>query len=215
EIDMTRMSLTADNIRDGVIDMAKIWLRLNKEYSVGYRTVLVAGNDDMGGIVTWCADDINSYDVEFSAENELRHSADQQREDFLQAYQLGLFADERGIVSKEIKRRAWELFQTGEFSEVADIEDQQRKNAQYEVVQFQSGITPQEDQYADDEVHLEEHLKFALSQDYRLLKSKMPNWAALFDEHIAQHRAKIQQRIQQQQMQQMAMMQQANMQRGQ
>lgn len=215
EIDMTRMSLTADNIRDGVIDMAKIWLRLNKEYSVGYRTVLVAGNDDMGGIVTWCADDINSYDVEFSAENELRHSADQQREDFLQAYQLGLFTDERGIVSKEIKRKAWELFQTGEFSEVADIEDQQRKNAQYEVVQFQSGITPQEDQYADDEVHLEEHLKFALSQDYRLLKSKMPNWAALFDEHIAQHRAKIQQRVQQQQMQQMAMMQQANMQRGQ
>ena len=73
---MTRMSLTADNIRDGVIAMAKIWLRLNKEYSVGYRTVLVAGDDDMGGIVTWCSDDINSYDVEFTAENELRHSAD-------------------------------------------------------------------------------------------------------------------------------------------
>lgn len=215
EIDMTRMSLTADNIRDGVIEMAKIWLRLNKEYSVGYRTVLVAGDDDMGGIVTWCADDINSYDVEFTAENELRHSADQQREDFLQAFQLGLFTDDNGIVPKEIKRRAWELFQSGEFADVTDIDDQQRKNAQYEVVQFKSGIVPKEDQYADDTIHLEEHLKYALSNDYRVLRDKMPNWAKQLDQHIAEHRAKIQQKVQQQQMQQMAMMQQANMQRGQ
>lgn len=212
---MTRMSLTADNIRDGVIAMAKIWLRLNKEYSVGYRTVLVVGDDDMGGIVTWCSDDINSYDVEFTAENELRHSADKQREDFLQAFQLGLFADDRGVVSKEIKRQAWELFKTGELLDTMDLDEQQRKNARYEVVQLQNGIIPREDKYADDEIHLEEHLRFALSNDYRLMEEKMPNWAAQFDQHIAEHRAKIQEREQQKQMQQMAMMQQAQMQKGQ
>lgn len=205
EIDMTRMSLTADNIRDGVIQMAKIWLKLNKAYSIGYRTVLIAGDDDMAGIVTWCADDINSYDVEFSAENELRHSRDQQREDFVNALQMGLFTDDNGMISKDIKRKAWELFKAGNMEDVLDLEDQQRKNARYEITQFQNGIIPREDKYADDEIHLEEHLRFALSNDYRQMEAKMPNWAAQFDQHIAEHRAKIQQKQQAQQAEAMQM----------
>lgn len=203
EIDMTRMSLTADNIRDGVIQTAKIWLKLNKEYSIGYRTVLIAGDDDMAGIVTWCSDDINSYDVEFSAENELRHSRDQQREDFVNALQMGLFTDDNGMISKDIKRKAWDLFKTGNLEDVLDLEDQQRKNARYEVTLFQKGVIPRDDKYADDAIHLEEHLRFALSNDYRELESKMPNWAAVFDEHIEKHRANIAKKQQEQQMQMM------------
>lgn len=191
EIDMTRMSLTSDNIRGAVLEMARIWLRLNKEYSIGYRTMLIAGDDDIGGIWTWCADDINSYDVEFSADNELRYSADQQREDFLQAYQLGLFADERGVISDEIKRRAWEMFRAGKLADVTDIKDQQRKNAQREVIAFQNGKLPSDDKYADDEIHLEEHIRFVLGNDYRILKKRSPAWAAKLDEHIENHMRKI------------------------
>ena len=214
EIDMTRMSLTADNIRDGVIQTAKIWLKLNKAYSIGYRTVLIAGDDDMAGIVTWCSDDINSYDVEFTAENELRHSRDAQREDFVNALQMGLFTDDNGMISKEIKRKAWELFRTGNMEDVLDLEDQQRKNARYEVTMFQKGVVPRDDKYADDEIHLEEHLRFALSNDYRELESKMPNWAAVFDEHIAKHRANIERKQQEQQAQAMQMQMMQNNNRG-
>lgn len=209
EIDMTRMSLTADNIRDGVIQTAKIWLRLNKAYSTGYRTMLISGDDDMAGIVTWCADDINSYDVEFTAENELRHSKDQQRQDFVTALQMGLFTDDNGMISKDIKRRAWDLFKTGNMDDVLDLEDQQRKNARYEITLFQNGAIPEPGKYDDDEIHLEEHLRFALSNDYRIMCREMPNWAAQYDEHIEFHRAKIAQKQQEQQMQmQMQMLQQ-------
>lgn len=191
EIDMTRMSLTADNIRNAVIEMAKIWLRLNKEYSVGYRTMLIAGSDDMGGIWSWCADDINSYDVEFTAENELRYSADQQREDFMTAYQMGLFTDERGVVSEDMKRRAWELFRVGKLGDVRDIDDQQRKNAQREDRYFEDGVLPEDDKYADDAIHVEEHMRYALSNDFRLLKQRDPDWAAQMEAHIDRHMQKI------------------------
>lgn len=214
EIDMTRMSLTADNIRNAVIEMARIWLKLNKAYSVGYRTMLIAGDDDMGGIWTWCADDINSYDVEYEADNELRYSADQQREDFLQAFQLGLFADERGLVPEEIKRRAWEMFRAGKLADVTDIKDQQRKNAQREVVYFQNGVLPEEDKYADDDIHVEEHIRFALSNDYRLLKKRSPHWAAVFDQHIDEHMRKIAQREQKKQAQAAQMQQLSQAPRG-
>ena len=214
EIDMTRMSLTADNIRDGVMQTAKIWLKLNKEYYIGYRTVLISGSDDMSSIITWCADDINSYDVEFTAENELRHSKDQQRQDFMAALQMGLFTDDRGVITKDVKRKAWELFRLGDFENVLDVEDQQRRNARYETTMFQNGVIPDEDKYADDEIHLEEHIRFALSNDYRIMRKEMPNWAAQYDQHIAQHQQKIAQKQAQQQQQQMQMMMQQQAMKG-
>lgn len=189
EIDMTRMSLTADNIRDGVIEMAKLWLRINKAYSVGYRTLQITGSDEMGDVYTWCADDINSYDVEFAAENELRHSRDQQREDFLQAFQLGLFTDENGRIPQEIKRKAWELFRFGDMHDIMDIDDIQRKNAQRENAYLESGVIPEEiEPFDDSEIHLNEHVRYALSNDYRLFKQKNPEYARLFEEHINRHR---------------------------
>lgn len=194
EIDMTRMSLTGDNIREGVKKMAELWLRLNKEYSSGYRTLEIAGHDEMGSVWVWCADDINSYDVNFSAENEMRHSKDQQREDFLQAYQLGVFTDENGRVPQEVKRKIWDLLKVGSLYDVLDIEDLQRKNAQRECIYFESGVVPEEDKYGDDEIHLEEHLRYALSNDYRMMKKNAPEYAALFDAHIEEHQKKIAQR---------------------
>lgn len=205
EIDATRMSLTGDNVRSGVRDMAILWLRLNKEFSTGYRAMAIAGNDDMGGIWTWCAEDINSYDVEFSAENELRRSPEQQKEDFMQAMQMGLLADENGVVPKEVRRKAWELLKIGELHDVLEIEDLQRKNAQRECVYFESGVVPEDDKYGDDEIHLEEHLRYALSNDYRLLSKSSPEYAALFDAHIEKHRQKLAQRQQAAQMNAMRM----------
>jgi hypothetical protein len=205
EIDATRMSLTGDNVRSGVRDMAILWLRLNKAFSTGYRAMAIAGNDDMGGIWTWCAEDINSYDVEFSAENELRRSPEQQKEDFMQAMQMGLLADENGVVPKEVRRKAWELLKIGELHDVLEIEDLQRKNAQRECVYFESGVVPEDDKYGDDEIHLEEHLRYALSNDYRLLSKSSPEYAALFDAHIEKHRQKLAQRQQTAQMNAMRM----------
>lgn len=197
EIDMTRMSLTADNIRDGVIAMAKLWLRINKEYSVGYRTLQISGSDEMGDVYTWCADDINSYDIEFSAENELRHSRDQQREDFLQAFQLGLFTDENGRIPQEIKRRAWELFRFGDMHDIMDIDDIQRKNAQRENAYLESGVIPNEiEPFDDSEIHMNEHVRFVLSNDFRLFKQKNPEYAKLFEEHIKRHKELLEQQNQ-------------------
>lgn len=203
QIDSTRMSLTGDNIRDGVVAMAKIWLKLNKRYSVGYRTLQIVGADDIGYAATWSAEDINSYDVEFAAENELRHSKEQQRQDFLQAFQLGLFTDDNGRMSREFKRRAWELFRIGKLDDVLSMEELQQKYARRENSFLERGVIPQRTRYDDDMIHLEEHKRYAISMDYKLLSKNMPGFAAKFDEHIAVHEAEV--KKQQAQQMQMAM----------
>lgn len=207
QIDNTRMSLTADNIRDAVLAMAKIWLRLNKEYSSGYRTMQIAGQDDAGYVYTWCAEDINSYDVRYKAENELRHSKDQQRQDFIQALQIGAFTDENGRLMESAKQRARELFiGEGVTSDALTVDDLQRKNANRENVFLEQGVIPERYRYDDDAIHLEEHKKYALSMDYRMMSKYMPQYAQAFDAHIEAHEQAIAQRMAQQQQQMMQMM---------
>jgi len=203
QIDSTRMSLTGDNIRDGVVAMAKIWLKLNKRFSVGHRTLQIVGADDLGCAVTWSAEDINSYDVEFAAENELRHSKDQRRQDFLQAYELGLFTDDSGRMSREFKRKAWELFRIGSFDDAMSLDEIQQKAARRENTFFEQGVIPERGRYDDDMIHLEEHMRYALSMDYKLLAKNMPAFAAKFDYHIAVHQEEVKKK--QAQQMQMAM----------
>ena len=192
DIDSTRMSLTGDNIRDGVISMAKIWLMLNKRYSVGYRTLRITGTDDIGYAYTWSAEDINSFDVEYTAENELRHSKDAQRQDFLQAMQMGLFLDDNGRMSRDFKRKAWEMFRIGNMDDVMTIDELQQKYARRENAYLEQGVIPTRTQYDDDAIHLDEHKRYAISMDYKLLQRNMPEYAKKFDEHIATHEAEIQ-----------------------
>lgn len=214
QIDSTRMSLTGDSIRNAVLSMAQIWLRLNKAFGTGYRALMISGESDIGGVYTWCSDDINSFDVVYDAENELRHGKDQQRNDFVTAYNMGLLSPNNPNIDREYLERGRELFDiagaTGEYS----LAELQRQNAKREVSYLTSGVLPEEGKYDDDEIHLEEHLKFALSEDYRQLQKKAPQYIAMFDEHIERHRAKIRQKQAEAQVQAMQQAAMSNTQKG-
>lgn len=217
QIDSTRMSLTADNIRNGVLEMARIWLMLNKCYSDGYRVVMIAGQDDVGGVYTWCSEDINSYDITFSAENELRHSQDQKRQDFLNALSAGLLVGDDGRIDKRYIDIGLSLFGLDTASSSYTEADLQLKNANRENSYLESGVIPERGQYDDDEVHVEEHIKYALGADYRQLQHRAPEYCKMFDNHIADHRAKIKEKEdaeRQEAMAQAAQMQAMNTQKG-
>jgi hypothetical protein len=194
--------------------MAKIWLALNKEYSTGYRVLQIAGREDLASVYTWSAEDINSYDIEFAAENELRRSREQQKQDFAEAYQLGLFTDENGRMSQEFKRRAWELFRIGSLEDVMEMDDIQRKNARRENTFLDSGVIPQRNKYDDDRIHLEEHIKYALSVDFELFSRRTPEFAAEFDKHIELHRSVIAEKERSAQQQAAAMQMAVNQNKG-
>lgn len=199
QIDNTRMSLTADNIRDGVVQMAKIWLKLYKSYAAGYRVLRITGNEESGSVAVWTREDINSYDVEYTAENELRNSADQKKQDFLAAYQSGLFTDANGVNGQEVKRVGRELFLKGN-TETLSMDELQQKYARRENTYLSAGVIPKRGRYDNDEIHLDEHIRYAISREYQIFAEKMPEYAAMFDQHIAEHQQAVAQKQQQQQM---------------
>lgn len=196
QIDNTRLSLTSENMRNAVKELAVKWLHIYKRYAAGARVCNAVGANAVGGVMTWMADDINSFDIIFDTENELITSEETQRQRFIEAMQMGLFADENGTVPVEVREKIIEAMRINGYSQIMTQNREQMQNAQRENSFFESGVIPERYIYDDDELHLNEHLKYALQYRFRILRQKNPEYCELFDKHINEHKQAIERKKQ-------------------
>lgn len=194
DIDNTRLSLTAENMREGVRQLAIRWLHIYKTFCPTYRVADIVGVNNVGRIFVWSGDDINSDDVVYDTVNELVLSEEQQRQNFLQALQMGLFADENGQTPREFREKAIEMMRLGSYSQLMTLSDQQRSNACRENDFLLAGVVPSVYRYDDDEIHISEHTRFALQFRFKRFRDRSPALAEAFDRHIADHEARIAER---------------------
>ena len=187
EIDSTRMALTAENMRSGILNMSKMWLAICRKFCKPGYVLSATGNNDAAQVLTWCSEDINSFDVYFETENELKYSEENQKQAFLQAYNMGLFADENGKVPDRFKMRAVNLMHIGDYDSLMSEGELQSKRAKRENTLLLSGVIPETDVVDDDAVHLDEHRRFALQMRYDSLKRRRPDLAEGFERHCAEH----------------------------
>lgn len=188
-IDNTRLSLAGENMRAAVRRLAVIWLQIYKRYAGGYRALSIAGTNELSGVITWCADDINSFDIEYDTENELVISREAQKNAFIEAMQLGLFSDGQGQLSDTFKKRAVEALRLGGFCGIVDESELQLQNARRENSFFEQGIPSDVGIYDDHALHIDEHRRYALQMRTAVLRSKKPEYAALLDAHLSAHEA--------------------------
>ena len=194
EIDNTRISLSAENMRNMAKALAVVWLHIYKTFCRGYRVCNIVGENQLGNLLVWCSDEINSYDIVYDTVNELALSEEQQKENFLQAYQMGLFADERGVVPSEIKQKAIEALRVGTFTPTLSLNDEQSNNAKRENSFVEAGVIPVLDELDDDYIHLSEHKRYALQYRFRRMEKVMPEITKEFRNHIKAHEMRIAQR---------------------
>lgn len=188
EIDSTRMALCAENMRAGALATAKLWLRLYKEYCPGAMTLAVSGENRKGAVITWCSQDINTYDVYFELQNELRVSAEQRKAAFFEAYDRGLFADENGMVPAGIKAKAIALLQGAEAVTEPGESALQHSRAVRENNLFSvMGTVPELGALDDHAVHIEEHRRFALQAAFENILRRDKASGEAFLAHIAEH----------------------------
>ena len=187
EIDSTRMSLTGDHIRNSVKKLSILWLEIYKMYATTRRVVNYVGSNNIGKALVWCNEDINSFDVEYTTENELLMSEDAQKQRFFDAYNMGLFTDSEGRIPERVKQRALEFMKIGNYSDIMNINLLQMQAAQRENVFFENGVVPKVSELDEHEIHLEEHLRYALQMDFQVLKHKKPEYAGALEQHIRDH----------------------------
>lgn len=188
EIDNTRLSITGENIRAGILGLAKLWLEMYKTCASGYRVLKIAGSNDAGDVLVWCSDDINSYDVVYDAVNELIYSEESQRQNFISAYNMGLFADENGMLSESFKATALEKMKIGDFTSMLGIKELHRKKAERENALLRFGVLPVIDEIDDHALHVETHETLVLQLEYQTLKAENPELCEKFEEHIKLHK---------------------------
>ena len=182
-----------------------------KQFAPGYRVVNIVGSNDVGSALTWCSEDINSYDIKYDAENELKMSEEQQKENFLAAWEMGLFQDDNGRIDPAFKQKALELMKIGNYTGMTTEAEQHRKNARRENAFFERGVIPEVGEYDNHEIHTAEHRAYFLQMNFNVFKRKNPELAQMFLMHMKSHeqaKANIEAQIQQTMMLQQAMAQQ-------
>ncbi len=199
EIDNVRLSLTAENLREAVRQLAILWLHIYKKFVNSYRVANIVGVNQSGRLLIWTGDEINSDDVIFDSVNELVLSEEQQRQNFLQALQMGLFADDQGVTPREYREKAVEMMRLAPYSQMMTLNDHQKANAQRENDYLQAGVIPEIYEYDDDAIHVTEHTRFALQYKFKRFRSRSPELCAAFDRHIKDHENRIAQREKQNQ----------------
>lgn len=183
EQDDTRISLTADSLREAVRRIGKHILRLYKQFAQVPRMKRVTGENGEVELAAFSAGNIGSEDIVFDTLNEIEDTLSARRAMVYDLLKLGLFTDERGNMPSRTKSRLFEILGFGNWEEARDIDEVHRKKALKENIELErEDVVP--DVLDNHELHIEEHTKLCVS-------SRCSDNAAFRDRtaaHISKHR---------------------------
>lgn len=202
EQDDTRLSLTAENIKLCMLQNAKRWIRMYRQYARTERMVKSVGRDSRQDIVEWQGADLSSDDIYLESIGLLSETLAQRRQMVFDLLNTGLFNDpETGVISKEGRAKVFEMIELGDWESFADNDN---ASLHFDRAQRENRRMLQDEDVAimdfdDDVLHISRHNAFRLSSEYDELMEKDPQKALLFDSHVAEHLAALQTKAQQMQ----------------
>lgn len=190
EQDDTRLTLTAENVREAIRSLGIQWIRLYRQFATVPRLTRIAGQNagDVSSVI-WKGSDLTSDDVIVDTDNEMTNTPAQRKQLALELLQVGLFTDpDTGKMTRETRAKLLEIFELGNWESTIDIEELHTVRAQREAFEFESGKPPTLMQLDNHTLHASEHIKFALSSEFRKIYDTDPDRAKLWLDHIEQHK---------------------------
>lgn len=196
--DDTRLTSTAANIEQFMVDNGKQWLRLSKQFVLGPRILRIVGKNNLVEVIDWEGSDIQSDDVVVEPYSATAESPQQRREMVYGLLQAGLFNDpETGAPTKEMKAKIFEMLQFGNWETGDDEEELHLSRAERENHSLTEGSFVRVLSYDDHILHIARHNKYRLTADYEVLMSENPILDQTFDVHVQEHLYHMQQAMMQ------------------
>lgn len=162
EQDDTRISLTADSLREAVKNIGKQILRLYKQFAQIPRVKRVSGENGDVEVTAFSAGNINSEDIIFDTVNDIEDTLSARRAMVYDMLKFGLFTDEKGIMTARTKTKLFEILGFGNWEESRDVDEVHTKKALKENLELEvKDITP--DIFDNHKIHIEEHTKLCVS----------------------------------------------------
>lgn len=199
EQDDTRLSKTAEHVRDAVKDLGVIWLRLLRQFVTEQRVTRICGEDRDVQVKLWRGSDLTSDDVVIDTDNELSNTPAQRKNTALELFKAGLYSDPAtGQHTRQGRQMLMDAFNMGNYEDITNLDDLQRNEAQRENELNTEGTRPVISELDDTEIHIFEHTKYAYSAAFRELEKDKPEAAQRLLDHIKEHKAMQQQTAAQQ-----------------
>ena len=181
--DETRLSATTACIERAMKEMGRQVLRLYRQFAGTARLMTLTGENKKTQAYYFNASTLDVNDIQFES-NEVT-SPEERRATLLQLYNAGLLSDENGNISKENKNRILDAFGFGGYENARDISALHIAKATEENLDMKTGEVAA-DSYDDHALHIVEHTRFLLSDEFKRMKNK-DVVKARFIAHIEAH----------------------------
>jgi len=181
--DEARLSATVVCIERAMKEIGRQILRLYKQFAGTARLMTFTGENKKTQAYYFNASKLDVNDIQF--ESNEASSPEEKRSLLIQMYNAGLLSDEDGKVSKENKNRILEAFGFGGYENARDISALHIAKACEENLEMVSSETAV-DEYDDHELHIVEHIRFLLSEEFK--KKKDSKVKERITAHIRAHK---------------------------
>ncbi len=186
EQDNERLVVSAEAIRKSYIEIAKQIIRLYAQFLSGVKAVRHKDNEGKTKIIYVDKNNIVSDDAYIENENELLYSTTQKKEVIFNLYNSGLLSDDKGVMRRVTKEKVLNLMGYKDLDYQKGISSLQEEKAQQEnqtLKQKQIEI----EIIDDDEIHIDEHVRFILSE-YNSLSSEQKE---RYFNHVKEHKQNL------------------------
>lgn len=189
EQDESKLTQTAEHIRNAQKEMASQILKLYKQFSVGKRTAKLIGSDGGVDMFYFNSADISSDDIVFETENEMNETVSQKRSMVFELLNAGLLHDENGKLSNSMRLKVLDLLGFGMWEGSQDLSALHTKKADNENIEMLNFNICDVMEIDDHTVHINQHIAFMLSSDFDKKVKNKPQLKEMFLNHIKQHKS--------------------------
>lgn len=187
--DDTRLAVTTDSIKQAMIKVGRQVLRLLRQFATEKRLMRMTGEGKRVEMYYFRGSDLSSDDVVFETDNDETDSPTKRRSLIYELYNMGLLADENGKVSDETRERVLNALGFGGLEAARGLSALHANKAAEENRQLCAGDVPV-DSFDDDSVHIAEHTRFVLSDEFPAAPGQKERFAAHIAAHEAQRKGK-------------------------
>ncbi len=186
EQDNSRLVMTADNIRRAFIEIGKQSVRLYAQFMATVRAVRYLDEEKNIKVLYADRNVFSSDDVYLESENELLYSNRQKKDMIFRLYDSGLLFDDQGKLRSTTKEKVLSLLGYKDLDYQKGLSRLQEERAQKENEKLKKELKEIEE-IDDDEIHLEEHVRYVLSEYDSLSQEQKQRIYA----HISEHKKRI------------------------
>lgn len=187
EQDETRLSLTARQISDCMLEVAKKTMHLYKQFADNQRMLRIVGQSDAIKLLSWDKNTITADDIIIEGVAKISETLTQKRNMVLELIGMGMFRDETGRIDDS---RILEMLEFGDVNVSMDSKRLERIKSNEQNIKMSMGEPQAVEFYELHNVAVETHTEYMLSSEFDVLD---PQIKQLFMQHLQEHIMYIQQ----------------------